>query len=294
MRVNIHPDPLGTFDINIPFFSEVYSQHFVPAIRQLNSDQIVLVSNGEPPARLMLALEHLERHGIKAQIDTTTPPRYHAPDPIFKNQSCTVVPGSIDCQDLVNYYLSVYPQLDIEFEQNSHSADLFLGYRSLRPGHYWYQYGCDMPVTSNSQHQQMCQLFQPVFDRSVAQLCQLLNYSRKDVAQRLILRLNHNRPGHYSDPKQKIFVGSHWDTSVMTMWIHTTAPGAVALIDQKPCPIEQLYQPSETLILPGVDYCDEFATMTLPTWHWVQDCDGQERVAVVGFLKRRDSKQPTK
>jgi hypothetical protein len=54
-------------------------------------------------------------------------------------------------------------------------------------------------------------------------------------------------------------------------------------------PVEQFYnQEQEILLIPGMDYCDEFETMADPTWHEVvDDCNNQDRVSIVAFLKRR-------
>ena len=114
-------------------------------------------------------------------------------------------------------------------------------------------------------------------------------YNKQDIADRLIMRINHTSPGQYRDPVKRIFLTQHWDTSVMTGNIYKTHPGLNIRVNGNMMPVEDFYdQDKETLIIPGIDYCDEFETMADPTWHEVVDREiTQDRASIVAFLKRR-------
>jgi CYTH domain-containing protein len=76
---------------------------------------------------------------------------------------------------------------------------------------------------------------------------------------------------------------------VLTGNLYKTEPGLNIRVNGKMVPVEDFYnQEQQTLIIPGVDYCDEFETMADPTWHEVVDREiTQDRASIVAFLKRR-------
>lgn len=287
MRVNIHPEPIGNFDINLPYISAVYLGNYVRKFQNLGTTDITLVNNGEPSLRLYAAQSFLEQHGIKTKLDLL-PARYHGPDQLFNGQRYTTMPGAVPgCQKLVEYYLTVYKHLEENVNQLA-NADIFYGFKKANHLH-WYQYGLAMPDTTCTMHQQIRELCDRVFWSYVQLLGNFLGYTKEDISDRLLLRLNHTRPGHYRDPIKKIFIGGHWDTSVITGSLYTSHPGQTIQVNDKMTPVEQFYgQEQEILLIPGMDYCDEFNTMVEPTWHEVVDsCDNQDRVSIVAFLKRR-------
>ena len=287
MRVNIHPEPIGKFDANIPYISAVYLKGYLEKFQNLGTTDITLVSNGEPSLRLYSAHSCLEQQGIKTAIELL-PARYSRPDRIFDGQGYATIPGVVPgCQALVEYYLDVYPQLEENINQLA-NADIFYGFKKFNHLH-WYQYGLDMPDTVCPMHLRIRDMCHDVFWSYVRSLGEFLGCAKEDIADRLLLRLNHTSPGQYRDPIKKIFIGGHWDTSVMTASLYANHPGQRIRVGNDMTPVETFYnQEHETLLIPGMDYCDEFETMTEPTWHEVVDrSNNQDRVSVVAFLKRR-------
>jgi hypothetical protein len=287
MRVNIHPEPIGDFDVNIPFISSVYLKDYVEKFQNLRTTDITLVSNGEPSLRLHAAQTFLKQQGIDTKIQSL-PARYNGPDTVFNGQGYAVIPGTVPgCQKLVEYYLAVYQQLEENVNQLA-NADVFYGFKKFNHLH-WYQYGLAMPDVACPVHLRIRDMCHDVFWSYVQSLGEFLHYTQQDIADRLLLRLNHTRAGQYRDPVKKIFIGGHWDTSVMTASLYTNCPGQRVRIDDEMTPVETFYnQEQEIFLIPGMDYCDEFETMTEPTWHEVVDCSNdQDRVSIVAFLKRR-------
>lgn len=287
MLVNIHPEPIGDFDVNLPYISAVYLGNYVKKFQDLGTTDITLVNNGEPSLRLYAAQSYLDQHGIKTKIQLL-PARYNKPDQVFNGRQYATVPGIIPgCQPLVEYYLGVYQHLEENINQLM-APDIFYGFKKANHLH-WYQYGSAMPDTDCSMHQQIREMCDQVFWSYIQLLGNFLDYTKEDIADRLLLRLNHTRPSHYRDHVKRIFIGGHWDTSVITGSIYTNYPGQTIRVDDKMIPVENLHdQEKETFIIPGMDYCDEFETMSEPTWHEVVDnCDNQDRVSIVAFLKRR-------
>ena len=287
MRVNIHPEPTGNFDVNIPFISAVYLKDYKKRFQNLGTTDITLVSNGEPPLRLHAAQAFLEKLGINTKIELL-PARYNKPDRVFNGARYATVPGGIPgCQDLIDHYLAVYHQLEENINQLA-NPDIFYGFKKFNHLR-WYQYGLAMPETVCPMHLHIHDMCHDVFWSCVCSLSEFLNYRQQDIADRLLLRLNHSSPGQYADPAKKIFIGGHWDTSVITASLYTNHPGQRIRVNDNMIPVETFYnQDREMFIIPGMDYCDEFETMTEPTWHEVADrVNDRDRVSVVAFLKRR-------
>ena len=146
-----------------------------------------------------------------------------------------------------------------------------------------------MPETACPLHLRIREMYDGVFWSYAKTLSDFLEYTKQDVADRLILRMNHTVPGQYRDPVNRVFLPQHWDTAVMTGNLYKNHPGLNIQIDGKMVAVEDFYdQEQETLIIPGIDYCDEFETMSGPTWHEVVDRTiTEDRVSIVALLKRR-------
>jgi len=297
MRVNIHPEPIGNFNINLPYISAVYLKNYTEKFQKLQTlgkSDITLVNNGEPPSRLYAAQSYLAKQGVETKIQLL-PDRYNGPDRVFNGKKFTTIPGAIPgCRELVEHYLAVYKQLEVNINQVVSTdivnklGDIFYGYtyaNHLR----WYHYGLDMPETTCPVHLRIREMYDSVFWSYVQSLSDFLGYTKKDVADRLIMRIGHTTPGQYRDPVNKRYLTRHWDTSMMTGSLYSTHPGNCIEINNTMIPVEELFdQNRETFIIPGVDYCDEFETQTEPTWHEViENSDNQERASIVAFLKRR-------
>jgi hypothetical protein len=292
MRVNVHPEPIGQFDIHLPWkfycndSGSRYAESFIK-LQKVGVTDITLINNGEPPTRLQVAHAYLAERGIETTIELP-PARYDKPDRILNGQGYVVVPGAVPgCGELVACYLDVYQQLDENINQMS-NFDIFYGFKKVGPL-YWYHYGLSMPETECPLHQRIREMYDAVFWSYVTTLSDFLGYTEQDVADRLILRMNHTSPGQHRDPVNRIFLPRHWDTAVMTGNLYKNHPGLNLSVDGNMVAVEEFYdQEKETLIIPGIDYCDEFETMTEPTWHEVVDrCDDQDRVSIVALLKRR-------
>jgi hypothetical protein len=290
MRVNIHPEPIGNFNFNLPFISSVYLTDYTDPFKKFQKagiTDITLVNNGEPPTRLYAAQSYLAKHNIETKIELL-PALYNGPDQIFRGKGYTAIPGAIPgCSELIRYYLDVYQQLEENINQLA-NADIFYGFKKANHRH-WYHYGLAMPDTTCPMHLHIRKMSRDVFWSYAQSLSNFLGYTKQDIADRLLLRLNHTSPGQYRDPVKKIFIGGHWDTSVVTGSLYTNYPGQLIRVGNDMIPVETFYnQEQETFLIPGMDYCDEFETMTEPTWHEVIDnCNNQDRVSVVAFLKRR-------
>jgi len=296
MIVNIHTVPEGEYDANIPFLGDVYAyaSNFVSRIKDLKSD-IVLVNNGEPNTRLESAREMLSRNGISSIIKYKTS-KYHKEDMLFKEgyNTCSIEDLQNDCKKLIDYYILVYKNLPKNSQQQG-DADILYGFTEKgRTGAYWYQYGNKMPTTNDVRHKQIYKQFENIFQKIVKSFALKLGWNEQNIKEQLILRINHNPPGSYNpySKKENILLDSHWDTSVLTSWAYTTHPGAYIQIANEMIPIEKLYNSSkEMLLIPGIDYCDAFETMTAPTLHHVKDQTKMEdRIGLVAFLKRKTSK----
>ena len=290
MRVNIHPEPIGKFNFHLPYISAVYLKDYAESFRKfqkLGITDITLVNNGEPPSRLYAAQSFLAQHGVQTEIESL-PARYDKPDSIFNGRPYATVPGAVPgCRELLDYYLSVYHELGENINQLA-NTDIFYGFKKFNHLH-WYHYGLTMPATDCPIHLCIREMYDDVFQSYTKSLCEFLGYTKQDVADRLILRINHTRPGQYRDPVNRIFLTQHWDTSVLTGNLYKTHPGLNIRVDGNMVPVEDFYdQEKETLIIPGIDYCDEFETMADPTWHEVVDREiTQDRASIVAFLKRR-------
>jgi len=290
VRVNIHPEPIGEFNFHLPYISSVYLKDYAEPFKKfqrLGITDIILVNNGEPSSRLYSAQSYLAQHGVKTEIESL-PARYTKPDIIFSGQQYTTIPGAVPgCRELLEYYLGVYHELDENINQFA-NTDIFYGFKKY--GHlYWYHYGLTMPATTCSMHRRIREMYHDVFRSYAKSLCEFLDYTEQDVADRLIMRITHTSPGQYRYPDKKIFVGVHVDTSVITGSLYTNHPGQTIQVNDKMIPVETLYnQEQEILLIPGMDYCDEFETMADPTWHQVVDREiTQDRASIVAFLKRR-------
>jgi hypothetical protein len=287
MLVNIHPEPIGDFDANLPYISSVYLNDYVKKFQNLGTTDITLISNGEPGLRLRAAQAFLAQQGIDTKTQSL-PARYDRPDTVFDGQGYAVIPGPVPgCPELVNYYLDVYHKLEENINQLV-NADIFYGFKKFNHLH-WYQYGLAMPDTACPMHLRIREMCHDIFWFYVRSLGDFLGCTQEDIADRLLLRMNHTRPGQYIDPDKRTFIGKHWDTSVVTGSLYTNHPGQLVEINNHMIPVETFYNQTRAIFLiPGIDYCDEFETMTEPTWHEVVDrCDNQDRVSVVAFLKRR-------
>jgi hypothetical protein len=287
MLVNIHPEPIGDFDANLPYISSVYLNDYVRKFQNLGNTDITLISNGEPGLRLHAAQTFLAQRGIDTKTQTL-PPRYNGPDTVFNGQGYAVIPGAVPgCPELVNYYLAVYHELEENINQLA-NADIFYGFKKFNHLR-WYQYGLAMPDTACPMHLRIRAMCHNVFWHYVRLLGDFLGCTQEDIADRLLLRMNHSRPGQYRDPDKRTFIGGHWDTSVVTGSLYANHPCQLVRINNHMIPVETFYdQTQETFLIPGIDYCDEFKTMTEPTWHEVVDqANNQDRVSVVAFLKRR-------
>jgi hypothetical protein len=292
MRVNIHHEPIGKFNIHLPwkfYCNDIGPRYAEPfkKFQQAGVADITLVNNGEPLARLYVVHSYLAEHGIETKVELL-PARYHKLDNIFNGKSCAIVAGAVPgCRELVEYYLDVYQQLDENINQTA-NLDVFYGFKKVS-ALYWYHYGLAMPETDCPLHLRIREMYDGVFWSYVETLSAFLGYTKQDVADRLILRMNHTLSGQYRDPANRIFLPLHWDTAVMTGNLYKNHPGLNIRIDEKMMPVEDFYdQEQETLLIPGIDYCDEFETMTDPTWHEVVDhADNHDRVSIVALLKRR-------
>jgi hypothetical protein len=292
MRVNIHPEPIGQFNIHLPWkfycndSGPRYAESFIK-LQKAGITDITLINNGEPTTRLQVAHTYLAERGIETTIELP-PARYDRPDRIFNGHGYVVVPGAVPgCHELVTYYLDVYQQLKENINQTA-NHDIFYGFKKFDPLH-WYHYGLSMPETECPLHLRIREMYDAVFWSYVKTLSDFLEYTEQDVADRLILRMNHTSPGQHRDPVNRIFLPRHWDTAVMTGNLYKNHPGLNLSINGNMVAVEEFYdQEKETLIIPGIDYCDEFETMVEPTWHEVVDrCDDQDRVSIVALLKRR-------
>jgi len=292
MRFNVHPVPIGQFDVHLPwkfycrYSGQDYAQPFIK-LQQAGVTDVTLVNNGEPPARLQAVQFYLAQHGIEPTIEIP-PDRYNKPDLIFNGQGYATVPGAIPgCRELIDYYLAVYHELDENVNQ-LRNLDVFYGFKKANPLH-WYHYGLAMPETKCPLHLHIRDMYDSVFWSYTTILSNFLGYDKQEVAERLILRINHTSPEKHRDPVNRVFLPQHWDTAVMTGNLYTTHPGLNIQVNGQMVAVEEFYdQQKETLVIPGIDYCDEFETMTGPTWHEVVDrCDNQERASIVALLKRR-------
>lgn len=297
MLVNIHPEPIGNFDIALPYISAVYLRNYAEKfqkLQQFDKSDIVLINNGEPSPRLHAAQFYLAQQGIKTKIQLV-PNRYNNADVVFGGKKYTTIAGAVPgCQQLVEYYLSVHQQLEPNVNQIVSTdivnklGDIFYGFK-CNSHLKWYHYGLHMPKTSCPVHLRIREMYDHVFWSYVKSLSDFLGYTNKDVADRLILRIGHTTPGQYRDSVNKRYLTRHWDTSVMTGSLYATHPGNCIEVQDTMTPVEQLFnQQQETFIIPGIDYCDEYETMTEPTWHEVvENSLCQERASLVAFLKRR-------
>ena len=292
MRVNIHPEPIGQFNIHLPwkFYCNDVSPRYAEPFKKFQKagvTDITLINNGEPPARLYVARAYLAEHGVKTKIELL-PARYNKPDHIFNGRPYATVQGVVPgCRELVEYYLDVYQQLNENINQTA-NLDVFYGFNKFSPL-YWYHYGLNMPETACPLHLRIREMYDGVFWSYAKTLSDFLEYTKQDVADRLILRMNHTVPGQYRDPVNRVFLPQHWDPAVMTGNLYKNHPGLNIQIDGKMVAVEDFYdQEQETLIIPGIDYCDEFETMSGPTWHEVVDRTiTEDRVSIVALLKRR-------
>jgi hypothetical protein len=290
MRVNIHPEPIGKFNFHLPYISAVYLKNYAEPFKKfqrLGITDITLVNNGEPPSRLYAAQSFLAQQGVNTKIESL-PARYDKPDQVFNGQPYVTVPGAVSgCRELLEYYLGVYHELGENINQLV-NTDIFYGFKKFNHLH-WYHYGLTMPATACPIHLRIREMYHDVFQSYANSLSDFLGYTKQDVTDRLILRINHTSPGQYRDPVNRIFLTQHWDTSVMTGNIYKTHPGLNIRVNDNMVPVEDFYdQEKETLIIPGIDYCDEFETMADPTWHEVVDREiTQDRASIVAFLKRR-------
>jgi len=290
MRVNIHPEPIGKFNFHLPYISAVYLKDYAEPFKKfqrLGITDITLVNNGEPSSRLYAAQSFLAQQGVETNVELL-PARYDKPDSIFDGQPYATVSGAVPgCRELLEYYLGVYHELGENINQLS-NTDIFYGFKKFNHLH-WYHYGLTMPATACPIHLRIREMYDSVFQSYANSLSEFLGYTKQDVADRLILRINHTSPGQYRDPVNRIFLTQHWDTSVMTGNLYKTHPGLNIRVDGNMVPVEDFYdQEKETVIIPGIDYCDEFETMADPTWHEVVDRGiTQERASIVAFLKRR-------
>jgi hypothetical protein len=296
MIVNVHPNPQGDFDINLPFLGEAYGRNdYISSIINLGPG-VTLTSNGEPNTRLESAQKLLIKKGIPVTVKIKSP-RYNKEDLIFKNGYATCPTDSLqeDCKKLVDYYISVYKELE-QFSQQQKDIDIFYGFKSKEnnPGAYWYQYGKEMPQTNDLKHLEMYRQFEKIFQEVKKSISAKIQWKEKEVEEQLMLRINHNTPNSWSPyiEEKKTLTISHWDTSILTTWVYVTHPGAYLEINNKTIPIEELYNDKkEMLMIPGIDYCDSFETMTEPTLHCVEDqTNAEHRVGIVAFLKRKTSK----
>jgi hypothetical protein len=215
---------------------------------------------------------------------------------LFKEgyNTCSIKDLQDDCKKLIDYYILVYKNLPKNVQQKG-DVDILYGFtEKYKTGAYWYHYGNKMPATDDSRHKHIYNQFENIFQKIVKSFESRLGWNEQDIKEQLILRLNHNPPGSHSpnSKKEKKFMDLHWDNSVLTSWAYTTHPGAYIQIANEMIPIEKLYDSfKEMLLIPGIDYCDAFETMTKPTLHHVEDQTKMEdRIGLVAFIKRKTSK----
>jgi hypothetical protein len=291
IKIHVHPTPTHSdYDYHLPFHGEVYDKDtYCEKLKKLVpvTSEIVLTSNGEPDQRLSIALSipgdfkniRIENH----------PSVYAKEDFIFFDQSFSNLPKkNRSFQDIVDYYLKNYKT--IPFTQ---SEDL-MSFRGLakRDKVIWYHYGRGMPNIQHTEYQNLNQLLEPVFSDLAQCLQTKLNQLGLDidVENNLVMRLNHNEPKSENPFVPEFLVLPHLDTSILSVWVWASHPGATIYQDQAgnhPTEVQHLHdQDQEYCIIPGLDYCDFSSSMKSATWHGVQNQNlNQHRVGIVAFLR---------
>lgn len=293
IKIHVHPTPNhDDYDYHLPFHGVVYDKDtYSENVKQLAPDvsNIVLTSNGEPDQRLQLAFKTLinKFNNIKIENKTSC---YAENDPVFFDQQFVNLPKqSQNYQAIVDYYLENYKS--IPFVQ---SGDLtaFRGFVK-RDKQIWYHYGRGMPNIQNTAYQNLNQQLEPVFLDLVQ--CLQTKFDQLelviDVESNLVLRLNHNEPQSENSFDPRFLVLPHLDTSILTVWVWTSYPGATIYQSQSgnhPREVQDLHdQNCEYCVIPGLDYCDFSSSMKPATWHSVSNQDlTQHRVGIVAFLKQ--------
>ena len=289
IKIHVHPAPAHSdYDYHLPFYGVVYDKDtYCNNLKKLVStdSEIVLTSNGEPDHRLSL-VANLLSYDFRHVTIKNVPPCYTDKDSVFLDHLFIKLPKKDrNFQSIVEYYLENYKS--IPFAQSG-DLTVFRGF-AKRDKQIWYHYGRGMPGIENVIYQQLNQLLEPVFLDLVE--CLQNKFNQIDVENNLVLRLNHNQPESENSFDPRFLVLPHLDTSILTVWVWTSHPGATIYQDRNGnCPVEVQNvhnQLNEYCVIPGLDYCDFSSSMKPATWHGVQNQNlHQHRVGIVAFLKQ--------
>lgn len=298
VRVNVHPRPSRKdWDLHLPYVGNSYDQKY--HVQQsylsefkskISTDQsVVLINNGEPVSRQLAVKKILENDYPDVIIDQQDS-CYKPTDAIFKESAWSVIPNTLNGldQQLIEYYLKHYLDLTLfsnRYQYQFHDRDH--GYfKAVK--RFWYHAGKEMPAAPDKYHETMYTMFDNIFQLLIGYLKELpLSLTKDQLADNLMLRLNHNPPGSGNNRE---LVPRHVDNSIVTLWLHQSHPGAYVDFGQEnitnQTKIVDLYdQQKEIFMFPGVDYCDHTKTMIPATWHGVINDDDCHRVSLVAFLK---------
>jgi hypothetical protein len=287
-KIHVHPRPKhDRYDLHLPFYGLVYDKDSY-AQRVLDNlptatTPVVLTSNGEPNQRLELAAGELRKVLPKVTVENQ-PPCYETSESIFKDQICATLPkASRDYQDIIDFYLTNHKRIPMISQGPIFD---FRGFEQ-HANYNWYHYGESMPVTQNQICDTLNHMLSPVFDDLVETLQNHLHIHKisYDVRSNLLIRLNHTKQ---SPPVVEGYrVPLHLDTSMLTIWIWTSEPGAVIYDQDCVVPVDDLHdQKQQYLIIPGLDYCELSHSMQSACWHGVlSGPETQDRVSMIAFLK---------
>jgi len=293
IKIHVHPTPTHSdYDYHLPFHGVVYDKDtYCNNLKKLvpTTSSIVLTSNGEPDQRLWLVFKTLSSEFKNIRIENKSS-CYANNDCVFVDQSFINLPKKdSNFQSIVEYYLKNYK--NIPFAQTG-DLTVFRGFVK-RDKQIWYHYGRGMPNIDSAICQELNQLLEPVF--TDLKECLQTKFDQVgldiDVENNLVLRLNHNEPQSENLFDPRFLVLPHLDTSIVTVWVWTSHPGATLYQDQSgnvPVDVHSLHnQHHEYCVIPGLDYCDFSSSMKPATWHGVQNQNlTQHRVGIVAFLKQ--------
>ena len=293
VKIHVHPAPAHSdYDYCVPFRGMAYDgESYCDRVSKLVADDtcIVLTSNGEPDQRLSKAKDLLDLQFQNVSVESRIS-CYASQDTIFEKNLYKIMPKIPENFDsLVDYYLTHYQ--DMSFVESG-SAVTFRGFRKNNQ-QFWYHYGRYMPWSSCNSYVQLNCMLETIFQNLVRTLSTQLDniWTQTDIEDNLLIRINHNEPNSKTNSTDEFFQLPHLDTSIVSVWLWSSGPGAVIYPDQQgteSIPVLNLFdQQHEYCMIPGLDYCDFSQTMTPATWHAVcnEMSSDQHRVSIVAFLR---------
>jgi len=293
IKIHVHPTPTHS-DYNhwVPFRGMAYDGvSYCDRVANLVADDtcIVLTSNGEPNQRLAKAKALLDSQFQDVSVESRIP-CYASQDTTFEKNLYKIVPKVPENFDsLVDHYLAHYQ--DMSFVESG-SDVTFRGFRKTDQ-QFWYHYGRYMPWSSSDAYNQLNRMLEPIFQNLVRALSTQLGniWTQVDIEDNLLIRINHNKPNSKTNSTREFFQLPHLDTSIVSVWLWSSGPGAEIYPDQQgteSISVLNLFdQHHEYCMIPGLDYCDFSQTMTPATWHGVRNeiSGDQHRVSIVAFLR---------